>query len=195
LEPPFLELQYYLGRAEVGSALRVLVDNIRDGVIPAKLVVPNAVGLSQKAEEIEVVGGVVVLRTEGEAFCGPARQAARLKKLGGRVYKRFVQVADEIAPAYGAIAVEYSLEEPQALRQDPRSLAFRDFFVSRTRLSSNALDDVLQHAGDDVYVEERKAGVYVSMTAEFNPRGCGIPSSEAQERSARISAIIGRAVR
>lgn len=196
LDAPFLELQYYLERSCVGDAINLLVDGIARDVVPGKLVVPNVVGLSAKPEEIEVIGAVLVLRTEGEAFCGPAREnRANLRKLGRRAYGRFLDVAERIQPTYGAILVEYSLEEPRVLRQDPRSLAFRNFFVNRSQLGQSAVDEVLRVAGDDTYIEDREGGVYVSMSAEFNPLGRGIPSLEAQYRSARISAIIGRAAR
>lgn len=196
LDAPFLELQYYVGTADVGNAVNLLADGIARGVVPRKLVVPNVIGLSAKPEEVEVLGGIVVLRTEGEAFCGPEREErGRLRKLGRRVYERFVEVADRIQPTYGAILVEYSLEEPKALRRDPRSLAFRDFFVNRQRLGQETVEAVIRVAGNDAYIENREAGAYVSMSAEFNPKGRGIPSLEAQERSARISAIVGRGAR
>ena len=196
LDPPFLELEYYVGQDELETTVHRLVDGLQPGLIPSELVIPNAIGLSPKPEELVVRGGVVILRTEGEAFCGPFRgNRMRLKKLGRRVYQRFVEVADAIPCIYGAILVEYSLEEPKKLRQDPRSLAFRDFFLSRERLENKAVEDAIRFAGDEAYVENRATGVYISMNAEFNPKGRSIPSVEAQERSVRISAVIGRAAR
>ncbi len=196
LDPPFLELEYYVGRAELETTVHRLVDGLQPGFVPSMLVIPNAVGLSPKPEELVVRGGVVILRTEGEAFCGPFRNdRMRLKKLGRKVYQRFVDVADAIPCVYGAILVEYSLEEPKKLRQDPRSLAFCDFFLSRERLENKAIEEALRLAGDEAYVESRATGVYISMSAELNPKGRLIPSPESQWRSARISAVIGRAVR
>jgi hypothetical protein len=196
LDPPFLELEYYVGRAELETTLHRLVDGLQPGLVPSKLVIPKAVGLSQKSEELVVRGGVVILRTEGLAFCGPFRDnRKRLKKLGRKVYQRFVEVADAIPCVYGAILGEYSLEEPVKLRQDPRSLAFRDFFLSRERLENKAIEEAIRLAGDEAYVESRASGVYTSMNAEFNPKGRSIPSPESQERSVQISAVIGRAAR
>jgi hypothetical protein len=197
LDPPFLELEYYVGPAELETTVHRLVDGLQPGIVPSYLVIPKAVGLlSQKPEELVVRGGVVILRTEGLAFCGPFRDnRTRLKKLGRRVYQRFVEVADAIPCVYGAILGEYSLEEPEKLRQDPRSLAFRDFFLSRERLKNKAIEEAIRLAGDEAYVESRATGVYISMNAEFNPKGRSIPSPESQERSVRISAVIGRAAR
>jgi hypothetical protein len=197
LDPPFLELEYYVGPAELETTAHRLVDGLQPGIVPSALVMPKTVGLlSQKPEELVVRGGVVILRTEGLAFCGPFRDnRARLKKLGRRVYKRFVEVADAIPCVYGAILVEYSLEEPEKLRQYPRSLAFRDFFLNRERLENKAIEEAIRLAGDEAYVESRASGVYISMNAEFNPKGRSIPSPESQWRSERISAVIGRAAR
>ena len=193
---PFLELEYYVGQAELETTVHRLVDGLQPGLVPSYLVIPKAVGLSQKPEELVVRGGVVILRTEGLAFCGPFRDdRRRLKKLGRKVYQRFVEVADAIPCVYGAILVEYSLEEPEKLRQDPRSLAFRDFFLNRERLENKAIEEAIRLAGDEAYVESRARGVYISMNAEFNPKGRSIPSPESQYRSARISAVIGRAAR
>jgi hypothetical protein len=196
LDPPFLELEYYVGRAEMETTVHRLVNGLQPGLVPSELVIPNAVGLSPKPEELAVKGGVVILRTEGEAFCGPFRDdRTRLKKLGRRVYQRFVEVADIIPCVYGAILVEYSLEEPKKLRQDPQSLAFCDFFLSRERLENRAIEEAIRLAGNEAYVESCESGVYISMSAEFNPKGCSITWLEAQERSVRISAVIGRAAR
>jgi hypothetical protein len=73
LDPPFLELEYYVGLAELETIVHRLVDGPQPGLVPSKFVIPNAIGLSSKLEELEVKGGVVILRTEGEAFCGPFR--------------------------------------------------------------------------------------------------------------------------
>ena len=40
LEPPFLELEFYVGTNHLEEALHQLVDGIRPGVVPRKLVVP-----------------------------------------------------------------------------------------------------------------------------------------------------------
>jgi len=196
LNAPFLELEYYVGPTELETTVHRLVDGLQPGIVPSYLVIPKAVGLSPKPEELVVRGGVVILRTEGLAFCGPFRDnRRRLKKLGRKVYQRFVEVADAIPCVYGAILVEYSLQEPEKLRQAPRSLAFRDFFLSRERLENKAIEEAIRLAGDEAYVESRATGVYISMNAEFNPNGRSIPSPESQERSVRISAVIGRAAR
>lgn len=196
MDAPFLELSFYVGTAGVKPALDALVANMSPGILPRKIRLPNIVGLIQGAEEIEVLGGIVVLRSEGEAFCGAARaKVGRLKKLGRQVYERFVEVADMIPCFYGAILVEYSLEEPGVLRRDPRSLAFRNFFLSEESIDPIAIQQSVASAGNDAFVEKRKNGIYVSMSTEFNPKGCHIDPLDAQERSTRIAAVVGRAAK
>ncbi|WP_148314474.1 hypothetical protein [Sorangium cellulosum] len=81
------------------------------------------------------------------------------------------------------------------LRQDPRSLAFRNFFLSEDSLGPVAVQQAVAFAGNDVFVEERKRGIYVSMSTEFNPKGWHIDPLEAQERSTKIAAVVGRAAK
>lgn len=194
--PPYLELQYFVGKEGVASAVHALVKGVAENVTPRKLVVRDVVGLSSKSEEVEIIGGIVVLRTEGEAFCGPEREdLRRLTQLGRQVYQRFTELADRLQPTYGAILVEYTLEEPAELRKDPRSLAFRDFFVHRERLGEHAIDAIIRLAGEDAYVERLHVGAYISMSSEFNPKARSVPSLIAQERSTEIAAVVARAVR
>ncbi|WP_438025555.1 hypothetical protein [Sorangium sp. So ce233] len=196
MDASFLELSFYVGTAGVLPTLEALVTNLSPGSLPRKIRLPNMVGLIEEAEEIEVLGDIIVLRTEGEAFCGSDRtKVARLKKLGRQVYERFVEVADMIPCIYGAILVECSLENPGALRRDPRSLAFCNFFLSKESLAPVAVQQAVVLAGSDAFVEKHKRGVYISMPAEFNPKGRHVDPLEAQERSTKIAAIIGRAAK
>ena len=193
LDPPFLELAYFLGGESPDDALDRLVGK---GRARAQLVsAPGIVGLSEKLEEAEIKGRTLLLRTEGQAFCGTFRKAKkRLKRLGRKAYARFVEVAEIVPCSYGAILVEYALEEPSELRRDPRSLAFRDCFVSRRALGQDMVAQVLAWAGSDAYVEEMPSGVYLSMTPEFNPEGRGVPPLEAQKRSVGIASVLAAAL-
>jgi hypothetical protein len=191
LDPPFLELEYYVGRSWIGAAMAHLAAGVRP---IGKMKLPGAVGLIRELEELEIFGGVVVLRTEGESFCGPpGMDRTRAKALGLEVYRRFLEVAQAIPFYYGAILVEYSLEEPRQLLEDPRSLAFRDFALNREHLGEQAVEDVVRLIGNDAYFERRGSITYVSMSAEFNPERKDLPIWEDLERTARLCKIIGRA--
>lgn len=187
MEAPYLELQYYVGD-RVREAARELAPNMPPNA--KRIAAAGLVGLISEPEELECIGGVLVLRTAGDAFCGQARRArSRLNALGRIVYRRFVEAAEALPCKYGAILVEYSLEEPKALRDDPRSLAFRNFYLSHT-MRRHLIDEVIALAGSDAHVGELAHGVYVSMSAEFNPEGADIDSLESQARSVRIASLL-----
>ena len=115
------------------------------GDVPTRLPSPGLVGLStQVPEELSVRGGVVALRTEGRLLEMVDRMASSQSHAPGvLVYRRFTQVANLLPAAYAAIVVEDSLDEPAALRADPRSLVFRDFFVAYDAFGEEALSDPL----------------------------------------------------
>jgi hypothetical protein len=94
---------------------------------------------------------------------------------------------------YGAILVEYTLESPDELRRDPRSLAFRDFYLSRRRLPLALVRSLLALVPDGAYVRELECGVYISMSSEFNPEGGHVESELAQNTSTQIARAIGQA--
>jgi hypothetical protein len=195
LHPPFLELQYYVG-SHAETVMKLLAKGNPHTATQRKLAVPRLVGLSDDPEELENYGRIVALRTEGDAFCGEEREAlGRLRRLGRLVYKRFLEVAEMVPCIYGAILVEYSLEEPEALRTDPRSLAFRNFYLKHACVSNQVLDDITQLAGTNGYIEKLEQGTYVSMSAEFNPAGRGIDPIESQERSVEIASVLANSIR
>jgi hypothetical protein len=194
LSPPFLELAYYVGVSDAPNALSAAlgVRPINGGVSVAA---PNIIGIAA-GEEAVILGGVLVFRTEGEAFSGPLASKRVADAQGLKVRERFLELATNIGRcAYGAILVEYSLEEPEELRNDPRSLAFCDFYVGSASLEQTAVCEIVELAGKDSFVEFLADGVYVSMSRWFNPERRAVGAEESMERSARIGAIVGRAVR
>ncbi|HEY2518439.1 MAG TPA: hypothetical protein VGI39_46540, partial [Polyangiaceae bacterium] len=72
---------------------------------------------------------------------------------------------------------------------------FRDFYVSRSNVASSVIDECIRIAGESAYVEAKPKGVYVSMSAEFNPERKNLTSTEAQERSCQIGALLGKSTR
>jgi len=153
-----------------------------------RIYLDNVTGLTNRTELIEINHGVVLFRTQGEDFSGPNRaRQGRLYSLGTRAYTCFRTLALAIESYYGALCCEYSLEEPADLRRDPRSLAFRDFFVSRVQFGRGVIDSVRESVGE-VYLEEfEDRGLYVSMSPEFNPDRCSVETIEAQYRSVRVA--------
>jgi len=67
LGPPYLALQYYVGD-HADEAMALLARDAHPAGSQPKVVVPGIVGLSKVPEELELIGRVVVLRTEGDAL-------------------------------------------------------------------------------------------------------------------------------
>ena len=198
LQAPFIELAYFVGRDRVDTALStVLKRSAVVGLAPSRRIgsnvyaISNLIGLARD-EEAETHGGRIILRTEGEIFCGSARTKKRkLLASGRKVYERFLSYVSVLDPFYGAILLEYSLEEPDELRSDPRSLAFRDFYVASRVLGSRDMQQLRALAGTDSFVQEMPNGIYVSTTEECNPEGRSVESVQAQETSVAIGNLLG----
>lgn len=189
MDAPFLDLAYYLGAERV--------DHARVKLVAARTEGKGAIiGLPGRAEEVLVAAGSIILRTEGEDFCGGMRaDVSQLRMLGGKVYASFVETAERLDCLYGAILVEYSLESPHELRADPRSLAFQNFYLSLHGLPSFLVQQTLSIVPTDAFVRKFERGVYVSMSPEYNPLGLGVERDVAQEVSVRIGSLIGEIVR
>jgi hypothetical protein len=196
LNPPFLELAYFVGEANMNRA----IDKVRAGTPlqgdERKFTAPNVIGITGPVEQLAVRGGVMQLRTEGDAFCGePGRLKPRARTLGNIVCSRFVHFAGLLNPVYGAILVEYSLENPEELRRDPRSLAFQNFYLAKRALDERSWSMLHEIVGDSVYRGLLADGLYVSMTTYFNPEARGIASIEAQTLSVKIAELLARSLR
>ncbi|MCC8967785.1 hypothetical protein H8A95_37125 [Bradyrhizobium sp. Pear76] len=196
MDAPFLELAYFVGEANLKQALdKVRAETPLQGA-GGKFTASNVIGIAGPVEQLVVRGGVVELRTEGEAFCGPSgRLDPRARTLGNIAYRRFVHFADLLSPLYGAILVEYSLEDPDELRRYPLSLAFRNFYLAKRALDVRAWSKLHEILGDRAYRHALPDGLYVSMMTDFNPVAKGMTSGEAQELSARIAELLTRALR
>ncbi len=109
----------------------------------------------------------------GIAFDPIPELEAERQALGERVYALFTQLARALSPTYAAITFEYALECLTDLKRDPRSLAFRNFYVANDLLGDNQAALIGLYTG--AYIEPLPDGVYISCTAEFNPGGKHIP--------------------
>jgi hypothetical protein len=135
----------------------------------------------------------VSIWTDGDAFSGPRtfsrEQASLARKIGRQAYRRFLALVERLQPAYGAITVEWELECPSALRQDSRSYAFSDFYVSQ-RFVGMAGIDRLKTLFANAYVEPVGDGVYISSYQYFNPDGMQLDNRLAYAKSAGVVEMI-----
>jgi hypothetical protein len=196
LNAPFLELAYFVGEANLVRVIdKVRAETPLEGA-GRKFTAPNVIGIAGPVEQLAIRGGTIELRTEGEAFCGePSRLKPRAGAMGNIAYSRFIHFAGLLNPVYGAILVEYSLESPDELRQDPRSLAFQNFYLAKRALDDRSWSMLQEIVGDSVYRDVLPDGLYVSMTTYFNPEARGIASVEAQALSVKIAELLARSLR
>jgi hypothetical protein len=188
MKPPFLELAYYVGEGRAGPSL----ESIKAAAMTARGA-EGIIGLHDRPEEVRAYGSKIVVRTEGADFCGPMRSNSRkLQALGQQVFEAFVRTAQYANCVYGAILVEYELETPSELRHDSRSLAFRDFFLSRQNLPADIFAQALAQVPLEAYTLEMSGGVYISMSREFNPEERLVDTDLAHDASVRIAVIVGR---
>lgn len=130
----------------------------------------------------------VAIWTEGTLFSGPAGEEfdAATKEVGFRLYERFRRLVEGLRPSYATITLEYDLECPADLKRDPRSLAFRDFYISGEYIGADALKTIAT-LFREAYIETLAEGLYVSCTAEFNPAHRGLDNEYAQRQSVEVA--------
>ncbi len=196
LDAPFLELAYFVGETNMKQAIdKIRVETPLEGT-GRKFTAPGVIGIAGPVEQLAARGGVMELRTEGEALCGkPGRLQPRAKVIGNIACSRFVHFADILKPLYGAILVEYSLESPDELRRDSRSLVFQNFYLAKRALDGRSWSALHEMLDDRVRVDALASGVYISMTTYFNKEAKGIASAEAQALSVKIAGLLANSLR
>ncbi len=131
--------------------------------------------------------------TEGWLFSGPLafrkQYMKRAEEVGRQIYQRFRSLVEILHPTYAAITCEWSLECLTDLRRDPRSYAFRDFFISRTYFGTPKLTRI-QSLLSGAYIEPVGDGLYISGTKEMNPELRSLERRYAQEQSIEIAKLI-----
>jgi hypothetical protein len=194
VEAPYLDLAYFVGNAGLEKAARSLVSSITVLNVPSRQVIPGVVGVTSRDEELITTDkGVLILRTEGDLFCGPTEDREQLWRLAAKVRARFIDVARQIDPVYGSILVESPLPTPSELVRDPTSLAFVDFYVSFAFAGRELAARIVREAGSDAHYSEHERGFYVAMTSVFGSQQGGVPATESQYRSLRISRLLAGA--
>ena len=135
----------------------------------------------------------IVVLGEGELFCGPDSVKEQSKQPtqqeGQKTYERFLEIIEMLQPAYGSITVEYSLECPTDLREDDRSLAFRDFFISEEYIGGANIA-IIQDIFADAYQAKVKGGLYVSCSWCLNPQRKDLESNIAYKGSRTVAQLI-----
>lgn len=150
-------------------------------------------GFAPKGAVLECEMTHILLRTEAGSLSMPKAKRASSEAAGLKVYQSFKRMADSIDAAYGAICIEYSLETPAELRKDSRSLAFRNFWLSRRRIAEGPLHRATQRMSG-AFIEEWAGGIYFSTDAMYNPARMGLDPEDSEERSVAIAQILASAL-
>lgn len=129
---------------------------------------------------------------EPKAKANQYRQIARKK--GRQVYRRFIDLLTRIKPAYAAITFESFLLSPAALRTEPNSTLFNNFYLSNNYFSAGDLD-MTQELYKNAYFEVLPDGLYISANNYFNPTGKELEQGKVSALSLEVAKLIGKRVR
>lgn len=117
---------------------------------------------------------------------------ARTRAAGRAVYTRLLRLISVLRPHYAAITCLEDLHRPEDYRRDPRTRAFRSFYIEKCFLQKQAWDRVIALTGGGrYYIEEVADGMYFSCDHDFNPLHRSLPSLESEELSVEIACLIG----
>lgn len=178
LNPPFIEFSFFIGTESVSAAW----SRAKGGVAAA----PTG-GI---AFELLRERGFVIVRSDGAEFSGP--RGRRLPFGAGlAMYQNFLRWIPIVQPLYGAILVEYSLEEPVELLTGRASLAFRNWYLKHPEPPVGRIariHELIRDAGG--YSERIDAGTYFSLWPPFNPSRMGVVGSTSQWISAEIGRLL-----
>ena len=104
----------------------------------------------------------------------------------------FLRLCTRLSPLYASLTVDYDLETPEQLEQDPRSYAFSDFYVDSDFLTGYKQE--LLSLVEGSFVEPVHNGIYISGTRYFNPdRKSLMPSSATA--SSQVARLLVRCFR
>lgn len=139
-------------------------------------------------ESVAIDRHPIAILTEGYDLDQPGRSAAR--KAGRMVFERFSRLVEHIRPAYAAITGEWSLNCLSALRVDPRTIAFRDCYISKAFVGEASLQRILKHA-EGAFIQPLADGVCISAWEVLNPMRVSFSSTDCQVMSERIARELG----
>lgn len=135
---------------------------------------------------------VVAIWVEGGAFSrDPNSQISKkAKQVAARALAAFRRLVTHLRPTYASITVDYSLENPCDLRNDPHSLAFRDFYLDRADFGIQFLEKLKTKFPNCVY-DDQEGGQITITTAAFR-LAAGDDSGE--DNGYELSGFVGSSI-
>lgn len=139
-------------------------------------------------------GNSVAIWIEGANFSVPSVQdgiPSKTRSVGLKTRSVFVDLVRRLNPTYAAITFDYGLESPCDLRDDPRTYAFRDFYLQSEQFGVKAFQEMKSRFPNADY-EDLGCGVIVTTTKPFvrDVDRFEFSSSEAHELSAYVGGIV-----
>ncbi|CAN5452500.1 hypothetical protein BH11ARM2_BH11ARM2_29620 [soil metagenome] len=110
---------------------------------------------SQKPPEDRVVR----LFASGDCFTMDGDQAKAVR-VQASLRSRFEDLCGWFRPLYGAITVDYEMETPAELRNDPRSVAFHQFYWNPEAMPAKIVEQILDRFSSQ-FVHRQDSGIFV----------------------------------
>jgi hypothetical protein len=130
----------------------------------------------------------VSIVAEGWFFSTPGYEQKALRS-GERCSRRFLRYCQALEPDYAAILNENSLPSFRDLKDAKDCRCFCDFFVS-AKIYGERLVSQLEGMYPDAYVERVEKGIFISVSAVYNPKRLKIDRLDALKRSAIVSKML-----
>jgi len=175
-----------LFRAEEGTDCLVKTPNANDlarllndsSRFVKKIIVDKGTRIVRDAQEFVVVlpiessncedeGNSVAIWVEGAAFsraCSAIGSKTE-RKVAAKTLETFKTLISHLRPTYAAMTVDYGLETPCDLRSDSRSLAFRDFYLSRDDFGKSFLAELKKKYPNSVYDDYEEGQITITTAA------------------------------
>lgn len=133
----------------------------------------------------------IAIWNSGELFSGSLTEEyeKQAKRRGKQAYQLLKDLVDKVRPSYATITVEEPIECPTDLARDPRSYAFRNFYVEEAFVGSSGFIQIKQMFGN-AYIELLGEGIYVSCYEYFNPEGQTLNNDLALTKSVEVAKLI-----
>jgi len=146
--------------------------------------------------DCKLEGNAVAIWVEGAAFSRASNTdvSKKEKQIAFNSLCAFKKLISHLQPSYAAITVDYGLENPCDLRRDPRSLAFRDFYLSRTDFGENFLVELRNKFPNSVYDDYENGQITITTTALRLAAGTESIGNDGYDLSEFVGRSIGNLI-
>jgi len=133
----------------------------------------------------------VALWLEGEAlsYAPTMTIPVKVRRIGTKTLKVFRDAILFLQPTYAAITVDYDMECPTDLKHDPRTHAFRDFYIARAYVGEEGLSKIRQFC-PGAYHEDLPMGQITCCSGFLAPDEIYVETSSAFELSEQVGRMI-----